>query len=257
VKKNTAQQLLALSENKYNSHAQEFANTWPFFWRELGYLKKYIRTNQSILDIGCGNGRLLDIIHKKGVQYTGIDSSKSLIEIAQIQRGDKGKFIHANALHLPFSNTSFDRIFSIAVLHHIPSKQFRTRFITEAYRALKPRGTLILTVWNLWQWRFFTTHLLFLFKKILGMSNLDFGDTILKFGQLKKERFIHAFTKKEIYSLLEKNGFRITSITQIKRRSGYANYVIVAKKQNQIHHLGVKPPSGKPQVAIEPPNSKI
>jgi len=230
VKKSTAQKLLTFSEKEYDSYAQEFADTRPFFWRELGYLKKYIQANQSILDTGCGNGRLLDIIDKKDVQYTGVDSSKSLIEIAKRQRGHKGDFIHANALHLPFPDASFDTTFSIAVLHHIPSKQFRTRFIIEAYRTLKPKGTLIITVWNLWQWRFFVAHFLFFIKKIFCVSILDFKDMILAFGQLKKKRFVHAFTKKEIRSFLEKNGFRVTSITQIKRRSGYANYVVVAKK---------------------------
>jgi len=86
VKKNTTQKLLALSEKEYDSYAQEFADTRPFFWRELGYLKKYIKTKHSVLDIGCGNGRLLDIIDKKNVQYTGVDSSESLIEIAKRQR---------------------------------------------------------------------------------------------------------------------------------------------------------------------------
>ena len=125
----------------------------------------------------------------------------------------------------------FDTTFAIAVLHHIPSKKFRTRFVIETYRTLKPRGTLVLTVWNIWQWRFFFAHLKHISKKMLGLSDLDFGDTILSFGQMKRKRYVHAFTKKSLRRILEKNGFTVSSIKEAKRRSGYANLVAIAKKR--------------------------
>lgn len=231
MKKSTAQKLLKFSEKEYDTYAREFSDCRPFFWRELEPLKKYAKDEQNILDIGCGNGRLLNLIEGRNVSYTGVDSSKELIELAQRYRGHKGRFLHANALHLPFADATFDTTFAIAVLHHIPSKQFRTRFVIEAYRTLKPRGTLILTVWNIWQWRFFATHLKYIFKKIFGFSDLDFGDTILSFGQMKRKRYVHAFTKKKLHRLLEKNGFTVSSIREAKRKSGYANLIAIAKKR--------------------------
>lgn len=231
MKKSTAQKLLKFSEKEYDTYAREFSDCRPFFWRELEPLRKYAREGQSILDVGCGNGRLLNLIEGKRVNYTGVDSSKTLIELAQRYRGHKGKFLHVNALHLPFPDTIFDTTFAIAVLHHVPSKEFRTRFMIEAYRTLKPRGTLVLTVWNIWQWRFFLVHLKHILKKLSGTSGLDFGDTILSFGQMKRQRYVHAFTKKSLRRLLEKNGFSVSSIEEAKRKSGYANLVAIAKKR--------------------------
>jgi SAM-dependent methyltransferase len=227
----TAKKLLAFSEKEYDTYAREFSDTRPFFWRELEFLKKYGRLEHTILDIGCGNGRLIDLFGNKNIRYTGVDSSKELIEIAKKHRGKQGKFIHANALSLPFKDNTFDTVFSIAVLHHVPSKNFRTRFVQEAYRVTKPRGTLILTVWNIWQWRFWKDHAVHILKKLIGLSDLDFGDTILTFGQQKKKRYVHAFTKRGLTTLLEKNGFTVSSIEEKRRQSGYANLVVIARKK--------------------------
>ena len=231
MKKSTAQKLLKFSEEEYDTYAREFSDSRPFFWRELEHLNKFIKNGDKILDIGCGNGRLLNLFKGVEIDYTGIDSSKELIEIAKKNHGNERKFIHANALSLPFQDKTFDTVFSIAVLHHVPSKKFRRCFITEVNRVLKPKGTLVLTVWNIRQWRFLKTHLLHFIKKIIGRSDLDFGDTIIYFGQKKRERYVHAFSKRSLCQLLEKNGFTVSSITEARRQSGYANFVVIAQKK--------------------------
>ena len=231
MKESTAQKLLKFSEEEYDTYAQEFSDCRPFFWRELEHLNKFIRNGDKILDIGCGNGRLLNLFENKEIDYTGIDSSKELIEIAKKNYSNERNFIHGNALSLPFQNKTFDTVFSIAVLHHVPSKKFRTCFVTEANRVLKPKGTLVLTVWNIWQWRFLKTHILHTIKKLVGRSDLDLGDTIISFGQKKRQRYVHAFTKRSLCRLLEKNGFTVSSIKETQRRSGYANLVVIAQKR--------------------------
>ena len=55
------------------------------------------------------------------------------------------------------------------------------------------KGTLVLTVWNIRQWRFLKTHLLHFIKKIIGRSDLDFGDTIIYFGQKKTRKIRPCF----------------------------------------------------------------
>ncbi len=231
MRKDTAKKLLKFSEEEYDTYAREFSDCRLFFWRELEHLNKFIKNGDNILDIGCGNGRLLNLFENKDIDYTGIDSSKELIEIAKKNYGKQRNFIHANALSLPFQDKTFDMVFSIAVLHHVPSKKFRACFVSEANRVLKPKGTLILTVWNIWQWRFLKTHIIHVIKKITGRSDLDLGDTIISFGQKKRQRYVHAFTRRSLRRLLEKNGFTVSSITEAKRRSGYANFVVIAQKK--------------------------
>ncbi|MFP4617175.1 MAG: class I SAM-dependent methyltransferase [Candidatus Paceibacterota bacterium] len=230
MKKETAEKILKMSEKEYDEYASEFSNSRQFFWDELKFLKEYVNSGNSVLDIGCGNGRLSDLFKNEDIDYTGIDFSKQLIEIAKKERGKNGTFVQATALDLPFKDSSFDKVFSIAVLHHIPSKEKRDRFISEAHRVLKPDGICVLTVWNTFQSRFIKTHVEHSLKKVLGRSNLDFGDMIIPFGKQKRQRYIHSFTKTGLRRLFEKSGFSNISVQKIKRKSGQSNLVIIAQK---------------------------
>lgn len=229
MKKDTAQALLKLSEEEYDVYASEFSSTRPFFWRELEFLKKYIHEGDRVLDVGCGNGRLLDLFEGTAITYTGVDSSKELIAIAEKERGAKGTFVHASALSLPFADNSFDTVFSIAVLHHIPSKEYRMQFVSEIKRVLKPGGTCVLTTWNILQWKFAKAHAIHFFKKIFGLSPLDFGDVIMSFGKKKRKRYVHALSKKGLQKLFEKNNFLDITLKEVQRKSGFANYVVIAR----------------------------
>lgn len=232
MKKETAEHLLELSEQEYDAYAPEFSRSRRFFWKELEFLKEYVHMGETVLDIGCGNGRLVDVWEGIDVSYIGIDSSKELIEIAKKERGDRGVFLHGNALALPFEHASFDAVFSIAVLHHIPSVEHRMRFVSEVYRVLKPGGTCVLTVWDTLQWKFITPHVLHGVKKLFGFSTMDFGDIIIPFGKEKRKRYIHTFTKSGLQTLFEEASFTDMVIKEIVRKSGYANLVVVAKKKH-------------------------
>lgn len=233
MEKETAQEILDLSQKEYDEFASEFSESRQIFWEELKFLKEYAQKGDRILDIGCGNGRLSDLFKNEGMEYTGIDFSEKLIKIAKEERGKNGKFIQANALDLPFENNSFDTIFSIAVLHHTPSKENRMRFIFEANRVLKPGGVCVLTVWNTLNRKFAKAHMAHFLKKISGNSDLDFGDIIIPFGKQKRQRYIHSFTKISLRGLFEKNYFSNISVQNIKRKSGHANLVVVAQKKRK------------------------
>lgn len=232
MKKDTAEELLRLSEEEYDAYASEFSTTRKFFWREFGFLKNYVQDGDTVLDIGCGNGRLVTVFEDVDLHYTGVDFSKELIAIAQENKGAQGTFIHANALALPFEDNSFNTVFSFAVLHHIPSQENRAQFVAEAHRVLKPGGVCILTVWNTLQWKFAKTHLVHVLKKVFGMSTLDFGDIIIPFGKAKRKRYIHSLTQRGVRKLFQENNFTDISVEEIKRASGYANFVLTAKKKS-------------------------
>lgn len=230
MKKETAQAILKLSQEEYDEYASEFSNSRQFFWDELKFLKEYAREGSKVLDIGCGNGRLSDMFQNDEIDYTGVDFSEKLISIAKEERGENGTFIQADALKLPFKDNSFDTVFSIAVLHHIPSKENRVRFVSEAHRVLNPGGVCVLTVWNTLQRKFIKIHIVNSLKKIFGLSKLDIGDIIIPFGKNKRQRYIHSFTKKSLRKLFEKNDFSNISIQKIKRKSGHSNLVVIAQK---------------------------
>ncbi len=149
--KEYAKYLLDKTRQDYNAIAESFSSTRRFVWRGLEPLYNYALPREKVLDLGCGNGRLLQIFKEIDIDYIGVDSSEKLIEIAK-KLYPNAKFQVADALHPPFPTNHFDKIYNIAVLHHIPSNQLRLEFLNEVKRVLKPDGLLILTVWDLWRW---------------------------------------------------------------------------------------------------------
>ena len=80
-----------------------------------------------ILDVGCGDGSLLQLIALKRPKLStvGIDLCRALIKTGQerVKHGSPANgdinFIVADALHLPFRSDVFDSSYAVTVLHHV------------------------------------------------------------------------------------------------------------------------------------------
>ncbi|MEK7538919.1 MAG: class I SAM-dependent methyltransferase [Patescibacteria group bacterium] len=223
-----ANKILEQSRSGYETIASDFSRTRGTFWQELMFVYDMVPPTSRILDIGCGNGRFLSALKDDTVDYTGVDFSKGLIDIAKERYRERphATFQTADALALPFSNHSFDIAVSFAVLHHIPSRAYRIQFLKEAARVIKPGSTIILTAWNVWHSRPWTV-LKFALKKLLGQTHTDVGDALLDFGKEKNVRFVHALTAREIRSLARGAGLTITRLEKIRRPSGEENFFVV------------------------------
>ena len=148
MKKDYAEYLLNKTKEDYTLIADDFSRTRQRIWDEIRFLfDNYLIEGDRILDLGCGNGRYYETVKGKGVDYVGVDNSERLIKLAQ-KKHPGVKFQTADALNLPFPDNHFDKVYSIAVLHHMPSREFRSQFLKEAKRVLKQEGLLILTVWK-------------------------------------------------------------------------------------------------------------
>ena len=114
-----------------------------------GYRKTH-NPPQNILDVGCGiGGSTLYLAQKFNANATGVTLSPNQAKRAQERAteanlGDRVQFQVANALNLPFSDGSFDLIWSLESAEHFPDK---AKFIQEAHRVLKPEGMLLMATW--------------------------------------------------------------------------------------------------------------
>ena len=210
--------------------AEDFSRTRKKMWPEIKFLvDDYVRAEEKILDLGCGNGRLFEFLKDKNVDYFGVDFSEKLIEIAK-KRFPEAKFQVADALNLPFSENTFDKVYSIAVLHQIPSQNFRLKFLKEAKRVLKPNGLLILTVWRFHQPKEIFLLLKYTILKIIGKSKLDFKDIFEPWGK-KIKRYYHCFSKKELVKLIEKVNLKVIEVGLVKNEKGNRqNIYVIAQK---------------------------
>lgn len=235
MKKDYAEWLLRKTKEDYSLIADIFSRTREYNWKELNILENYLENGEKILDVGCGNGRLYDFLKDKQVDYYGIDISEKLIEIAK-NRYPEGKFQVADALNLPFPENFFNKVFSIAVLHHIPSKEFRLQVLKEARRVLKKDGFLLITVWNLWQrktaWKSFFKNT---FLKLIGKTKLDFKDIFYPWKDQNREiitqRYFHLFTKRELKKMTKKAGLKVKEVGILERPESKDNNIyIIAEK---------------------------
>jgi tRNA (uracil-5-)-methyltransferase TRM9 len=231
MKEHAQKELLEVVKRNYDEIAADFSETRrKYLWPELLRLSENVRDGESVLDLGCGNGRLLMAFSDCKIDYVGIDNSVKLIEKADEEhKASSAHFFVGDILRLSeipvLSNKQFNYIFMVAVLHHIPSKELRVKLLKQAKEKLKENGKIILTVWNMWtQSRYREPIVKFALKKLIGASEYDFGDIVFGWGESKmSQRYYHAFRLKELEELAIEAGLQIVELYKDKR-----NYYLVA-----------------------------
>lgn len=209
----TAENIMVQLQKDYDIISKYFSHTRMNQWYEVSFLvDQYVEPGDRVLDLGCGNGRVADLLNGIKAQYVGVDASPQLIEIARTLHPEN-EFYVGSILQTDFADNSFDHLMMIASFHHIPSQQYRLQTLAEAKRLVKPGGYIIVTNWNLHQWRFLPLRILFAHKKILSLHKMDFNDVFVPWKDNKKKvlarRYYHAFTKKEIATLARKSNLKL------------------------------------------------
>lgn len=230
---NYAKYLLEETRKNYNRTAEDYTRTRAFIPEDLERLGEYTNKKEKVLDSGCASGRFYEVFGNKDIDFYGIDFSERLIEIAKKQY-PKGKFQVVDALNLPFPEDYFDKVYSISVLHNIPSKELKIQYLREIKRVLKIEGFLILRVWDFWRrregWELF---LKYTFLKFLGKSKLDFFDVFVPWknseGKIIVQRYFHCFSKRGIINLIQEAGFQIKEVW-CGGKDPRTNIYIVAEK---------------------------
>lgn len=109
-----------------------------------------IQTANNILDVGCGiGGSSLYLASKFNARATGITLSPIQAHRATQRAQEAGlqhrsQFLVANAQDMPFTDGSFDFVWSLESGEHMPDK---VKFMRECYRVLKPGGKFIMVTW--------------------------------------------------------------------------------------------------------------
>ena len=214
--KEYAEYLLEETKKNYNQTAESYTRTRAFVPEDIKSMAEFTQDGDRVLDSGCASGRLFGVLKDRNVDYLGVDFSERLISIAQ-KTYPETKFQVANILNLPVPENYFDKVYSISVIHNIPSKDFQLQYLKESKRVLRPGGMLILRVWDFWKRKTFPALFLkYTFLKIFGKSKLDLKDVFLPWkdsnGKILVSRYFHAFAKKEIENLVKEAGFSIKKI---------------------------------------------
>ncbi len=147
-----------------------------------------ISEGDSVLDVACGNGRLLGMFSKKHrFLGFGADISAEMVKNASQMNPDM-TFVAAPCDKLPFQDDFFDRVTVCAAFHHFPDP---AAFLREARRVLKPGGGLTIAEF------YYSAPVRFLLNPLIRFSPA--GD-------------VKMYSPAEITALLERAGYLAPSV---------------------------------------------
>ncbi|HVS84191.1 MAG TPA: methyltransferase domain-containing protein [Gaiellaceae bacterium] len=100
---------------------------------------------RSALDFGCGAGRLTQALASQFGRAVGVDVAPGMIELARSlnRQGERCEFVLNEEPALErFDADSFDFVYSVLVLQHLPA-DLQRRYAAELARVLAPGGLLV------------------------------------------------------------------------------------------------------------------
>jgi SAM-dependent methyltransferase len=132
--------------------------------------------DKDVLEAACGPGRGLGYLVERARSVIGGDLDPVLVEAATRHYQGRVRVLRFDAQRLPFAAAAFDVVILLEALYYLREPQ---RFLSEAHRVLRPRGTLLLCLPN---------------KEWAGFNPSPFS--------------MHYFSASELRGLLEQAGFR-------------------------------------------------
>ncbi len=224
MREEEAKKIMDNLKKDYNLISSSFAKSRDRLWGEMKFLFDYAEKGDDVLDLGCGNGRFSKYLEH--TNYKGVDFSELIIEEAR-KRFPEKEFIVADILSLPFDDNSFDKVYSIAVIHQIPSLEYRIKALEEVKRILRPGGHFYGVVWNIWK----NNKLLCIKHMIMNFfSPRHLGPRDIF---LKRDRYYYVFRKKE-FSMIAKRAGLIPIEEGVLEEGKRNNFYIIAKNKENI-----------------------
>lgn len=104
----------------------------------------------SVLDIGTGTGRMIELFASEAEHFTALDSNSEMLRIARAKLGgfvpekfgqDRVEIILGDFNALPLADASFDTVIFHQVLHYAQNPE---AVIAEAARVLRPGGRMMI-----------------------------------------------------------------------------------------------------------------
>ncbi|HUI69548.1 MAG TPA: class I SAM-dependent methyltransferase [Spirochaetia bacterium] len=160
---------------------------------------------RSILDVGCGTGTLLSMIHEqqREARLCGVDLSEQMIEMAKAKLPAGADLRVSDSEKLPFRAGSFDVLMCTFSFHHHPDP---TTVLSEMRRVLTPSGRLVMA------------------DPLIPAPLRQVMNLLVP---LSKDGTVRFYSRREMYALAQSVGLRVSRWLKLNWHS----YLLVAESQ--------------------------
>jgi len=172
--------------------------------------------DESILDLGCGNGELARALARNGHHgpYLGLDFSVPLLADARsLPEGFSARFLETDLTSdwtLKVEGLTFNVITCFATLHHIPLPELRSQFLQNVRKLLAPNGKFILSNWQFLNSAKLRARIQPWERIGLISADVDAGDYLLDWRRGGEGlRYAHQFSEEELADLARESGFEV------------------------------------------------
>lgn len=205
-----AKRLIEINQKFYDQHGEAFSATRQRLQPGVKKILEQIQENDSVLDLGCGNGFFLRELKNRGhkAALLGVDFSLPLLREAESTPEVEFRAVDLTQLSVISDQISvaghWSLITAFATLHHIPSNEIRLDILQTIKKLLKPDGKFYIS-----NWQFLNSEKLR--KRIqpwsrVGLSDndVDERDYLLDWRSGEEGlRYVHQFSAEELYQLAE------------------------------------------------------
>jgi len=199
--------------NTYHSIASQFDQTrrkvWSSTIKVLSELAKNLGESPRIIEVGAGNGRNLDFMKqiKPNAELVAVEPCS---EFCQLMLDKNTMKVHQGRhLELPSELGTFDLVLSIAVIHHLSTRERRLEALRELVQLTRYDGLIVIQVWACRPTSAKSSRLQW---KIIDEKTSDYlipWQRVQKDGMIYK-RFYHLFVEGELEELVsELEGVKI------------------------------------------------
>ena len=221
----TAAYLIEINREFYTRFGDSFSATRHRIQPGVRRVIEMLKGDESILDLGCGNGELARELAKRGHRgsYLGVDFSLPLLRDAESPsvrtlppEGFSTQFMEVDLTKLSavkeqlLVSGNWSVVTAFAVLHHIPSIELRLEILRVVNQLLKNNGIFIHSNWLFLNSEKLKARIQPWDTVNLFQSQVDKGDYLLDWRSGGKGlRYVHHFDEIELGELAAASHFRI------------------------------------------------
>lgn len=211
-----ANRLIEINRGFYDWFGDSFSATRQRLQPGVRKILESIAADDSVLDLGCGNGLFLRELHGRGhrAPLLGVDFSLPLLREAESTPGVEFReadltqlAVNSEKLSVSSGQLSVTDHWSLitmfATLHHIPSIELRLNILKTVRSLLKPNGRFYLSNWQFLNSAKLRARIQPWSRVGLSDSDVDEGDYLLDWrgGEGEGLRYAHHFSAGELLGL--------------------------------------------------------